>query len=468
MELSLESHQPARRALSIEELAVRTGESADRLREWHSVGILGLKQDGAFAMEDVEVVRLIQLCLRRGISVETLSRIETEQGSFLRRYLEMLYPPGFEPFYSLDEAAAEAQIDPEFARRLWHVCGPHEPSDILDGQDVAFFRSCKAMLDAGLPEEALFEGLRVYADSLARVAEAESRLFHFYVNERLRAGGLSGTALTERRLAAMDGLRPHMEPALRYFHRKGFMQAIRQDVILHLVEEESGAVPRSEGQLDVAVAFVDLSSFTSLAEAMGDEVAAEILRRFSELVRTATHALDGRVVKQIGDAFMLVFPEPRLAVLAALDIETRADQEAQFPAVRTGVHWGSVLYREGDYVGASVNLASRLASEAVPHQVLVTAAVRDNVGELANVEFVHVGKRHIKGMSRQFELFDARLADAPAHEKETDPVCGMELAPSEVTARLSFEGRQLAFCSEPCLRAFVSVPEHYPPAPSNH
>lgn len=455
----------SRRLLSIEELAGRTHESVERLREWHNLGLIG-GRDGSFTLEDVEIVRLIQLCLRRGIGVDALRRIE-EQGSFLRRYLETLYPPGFEPVYTLDEAAAEAGIDTELALRLWRVCGMHEPSDMLDAQDVAFFGSCKAMLEAGLPEEALFQGLRVYADSLARVAEAESRLFHFYVDERLRAGGLSGTALTEQRLAAMDGLQPHMEPALRYFHRKGFMQAIRQDVLLHLAEEEHGDAPRSEGQLEVAIAFVDLSSFTPLAEAMGDEVAAEILRRFSELVRGATHALDGRVVKQIGDAFMLVFPEPRLAVMAALDIDRRAAREPQFSAVRSGVHWGSVLYREGDYVGASVNLASRLASEALPHQVLVTAAVRDNVGELANVEFVHVGKRHIKGMSRQFELFDARLADAPAHEKETDPVCGMELAPSEVTARLLFEGRQLAFCSEPCLRAFVSAPERYSPALSN-
>ncbi len=459
---SLNQQRAGRPPLSIEDLASRTGESVERLREWRSLGLIGTKPGSSLALENVEIVRLIQLCLRRGISVDALSRIEREQGSFLRRYIETLYPPGFEPVFSLEEAAAEAGIETELAHRLWRICGMHEPSDMLDAQDAAFFRSCKAMLDAGLPEDALFQGLRVYADSLARVAEAESRLFHFYVNERLKAGGLSGTALTERRLAAMDGLQPHMEPALRYFHRKGFMQAIRQDVLLHLAEEEHGDTPRSEGQMEVALAFVDLSSFTPLAEAMGDDVAADVLRRFSELVRSATHALDGRVVKQIGDAFMLVFPEPRLAVMAALDIDRRAANEPQFPAVRTGVHWGSVLYREGDYVGANVNLASRLASEAGPHQVLVTAAVHQEAQDLTNVEFVHVGKRHVKGVSRELELWDARMADERASEKETDPVCGMELAPAEVSARLTFEGRQLAFCSEPCLRTFVGAPERYP------
>ncbi|MBI5287587.1 MAG: YHS domain-containing protein [Chloroflexi bacterium] len=455
---------PGRPTLSIEDLAARAGESVGQLREWHALGLIGKKGANSFALEDVEIARLIQLCLRRGISIDALSRIENEQGSFIRRYLETLYPPGFEPRYSLEEAAAEARVDIELTKRLWSVCGLHEPTDLLNSQDVAFFRSCKAMLEAGLPEDALFQGLRVYADSLARVAEAESRLFHFYVNERLKAGGLSGTALTEQRLAAMDGLQPHMEPTLRYFHRKGFMQAIRQDVVLHLAEEEHRDGRRSEGQMEIALAFVDLSSFTPLAEAMGDDVAADVLRRFSELVRTATHALDGRVVKQIGDSFMLVFPEPRAAVMAALDIDRRAADEPQFPAVRTGVHWGSVLYREGDYVGATVNLASRLTSEARPHQVLVTAAVHREVQDLPNVEFLYVGKRHVKGVSRELELFDARMIDTRASEKETDPVCGMELAPTEVSAQLTFEGRNLAFCSEACLKTFVGAPKRYPPA----
>jgi YHS domain-containing protein len=42
-----------------------------------------------------------------------------------------------------------------------------------------------------------------------------------------------------------------------------------------------------------------------------------------------------------------------------------------------------------------------------------------------------------------------------------DPVCGMELGPGEVAARLSLDGRDQAFCSEDCLRKFVRAPEKY-------
>ena len=450
-----------RRLISLEDLVARTGEPVERLREWHRLGLIGNERDGTFSFEDTEVIGLIQHCLRRGIDASALLGLDEAPGRFLRRYLDTLYPPGLEPAYSLEEAAARAGIDVELANRLWRICGTHEPQDMLDAQDVAFFASCKAMMEAGLPEDALFQGLRVFADSLTRVAEAESRLFHFYIDVRLRAGGLTGAALTERRLAAMDALEPHMEPALRYFHRKGAMQATRHDVLLHLAEGTHDDTHRSEGQMEVAIVFVDLARFTPLAEAMGDEVAADVLRRFSELVRAATHVFDGRVVKQIGDAFMLVFPEARLAVMAAIEIDRRAAEEPQFSAVRSGVHSGSVLYREGDYVGASVNLASRLASEASPHEVLVTAAVRNDVDDAPDIVFVPIGTRRVKGVLAELELFDARPAGALAMAKETDLVCGMELAPPDVSARLSFSNRDLAFCSEGCLRAFVSAPEQY-------
>ena len=37
----------------------------------------------------------------------------------------------------------------------------------------------------------------------------------------------------------------------------------------------------------------------------------------------------------------------------------------------------------------------------------------------------------------------------------------MELGPEELTARLSLEGVERAFCSEACLRKFVASPEAY-------
>jgi class 3 adenylate cyclase len=237
---------------------------------------------------------------------------------------------------------------------------------------------------------------------------------------------------------------------------------MRENVVLALAEETGlsgeGGVP---GQLTVAIAFVDLSSFTPLAEAMGDLKAAEVLNRFSSLVRDAAGHWQGRVVKQIGDGFMLVFPEARSAVGCVLEIRARASEEPQFPAVRSGVHWGSVLYREGDYVGANVIIASRLSVEAGRHQVLLTEAARREAVGLDGMELVRLGRRRFKGLAEEIEVFEVRAAAEQREAKAVDPVCAMELASAEVAASLMIGGQQVAFCSEECLRRYVASPQRY-------
>jgi len=335
--------------------------------------------------------------------------------------------------------------------------------DSVTAADLDMLTGCKVALDAGLPEEALVQLWRVFADALGRVAEAEIRLFHFYVHERLRAAGLSGPKLHQLSNESGERLLALVEPAMLYFHRKGMAQAVLDDVQLHLAPDASAArTEEAPGQLPAAVMFVDLSSFTPLTEAMGDLKAAQVLERFAALVRDAAVRWKGRVVKQIGDAFMLVFFDARSALRCALEIEMRASGEPSFPAVRSGVHWGPVLYREGDYVGANVNIAARLAEAAGRHDILVSAALRREAGGLPDIEFVPLGKRPLKGVAEELELFEARVPRTDVAVRAVDPVCGMELAPEEVAARLSLGGAERLFCSEACLRQFMAAQQRYP------
>jgi class 3 adenylate cyclase/YHS domain-containing protein len=190
---------------------------------------------------------------------------------------------------------------------------------------------------------------------------------------------------------------------------------------------------------------------------MGDEVAAQVLDRFSELVRASVIRWEGRVVKQIGD----VFQEPRAALACALEVESRTADEPQFPAARAGIHWGTVLYRSGDYVGSNVNIASRLCTDAGRHQILVTDEVRKEARDLPDIEFVRLGKRKLKGLAENIVLFEARSSEAVAADKFIDPVCGMELSAAEVAASLTSDGVERSFCSDDCLRKFVVAPEKY-------
>jgi class 3 adenylate cyclase len=442
--------------LSLEELARRTGETPEQLWRWRSLRLIGAEDQETFGPEDVEYVRLIQLSLQRGISAETIARAEAEEKGFLRHYVDQLFPAGIGPTYHLAEAVTMVGLDLDLVRRLQEVSGSRGSKEVLDKEDVEILRGWKVVLEAGLPAEALPQLVRVYTDALGRVAEAEARLFHFYVHERLRDGGLAGLELHHTTEAACRSMRQLIEPALLYFHRQGTAMASRKDMLMHLAEYDGRAESRAApAQLRLAIAFLDLASFTPMTESMGDVAAAQVVERFSELVREVVGRHHGRVVERIGDAFMVVFAEPRSAVACALEIEQRASHEAQFPAVRGGIHCGPVLYREGDYVGSNVNIASRVAGEARRHQVLVTAVVRKEAGALSEVDFAPLGKRRLKGLADERELFEARPRTAQQRNTVVDPVRGMELTRAGIAASLSLEGAEHAFCSERCLRLFV-------------
>ena len=195
-------------------------------------------------------------------------------------------------------------------------------------------------------------------------------------------------------------------------------------------------------------------------EAMGDAAAAGVVERFSDMVRDKAADCDGQVLKQIGDEFMLVFPDPQRAVSFGIGMQQVAAAEPRFPALRIGAQSGPILYREGDYVGANVNLAARVTSAAMRNQFLVTDAVCQAV-DLEGVEFDLVGSRSLKGVSEPVDLFEVRAGDERA-ARTPDPVCGMELDEESAEARLAWQGHHLLFCSEGCLRRFLQDPDRYP------
>ena len=109
-----------------------------------------------------------------------------------------------------------------------------------------------------------------------------------------------------------------------------------------------------------------------------------------------------------------------------------------------------------------MNVAARLADEAGRHQVLVSEALRRQAAGAPAVDFVPLGKRRLKGVADQIELFEVvRRTEARAGRRQVDPVCGMELGAGEPAARLAFEGRERVFCSQGCLQRFVATPERY-------
>jgi hypothetical protein len=132
-------------------------------------------------------------------------------------------------------------------RRLWEAAGLE--AELVDDEDMEALRALKPAIDAGFPEEALLQLVRVFADAMHRVADAETRLFHFYVRGALEARGLSEGALADAVWNAGAEVSRLDEPTLRYFHRKALRHAIADTAALELAQQ-AGLVglPETAGQ----------------------------------------------------------------------------------------------------------------------------------------------------------------------------------------------------------------------------
>jgi adenylate cyclase len=148
-----------------------------------------------------------------------------------------------------------------------------------------------------------------------------------------------------------------------------------------------------------AIAFADLAGYTQLTEQQGDAEAASTVERF---VADVTHTLpdEARIVKTIGDEVMLVSSDPAALADWAVGFQALASGP-QRP--RIGIHAGEVLYRDGDYYGREVNLASRVAARAAAGEVLVTREIVD-LAE-SHQEFERIGEVKLKGFSDATELY---------------------------------------------------------------
>ncbi len=411
----------------------------------------------ALAADSPDRARLLRFARSRGITDAALAEAARTQGDLFSRYVEFLgESSGTER--SLEEAAELLGLDVAFVQRLWVAGGLGDQHEVFD-DDLESLRGVVAAIDAGFPADALLQIARVFGDALGRVADVEVRLFHFHIQEQLRASGLRGDELSAATTKSGERLLGLIEPTILYYHRKAWQRALREDLLLHLAQDVAPA-DAPIGQLTVAVMFVDLSGFTALTESMGDVAAAGILDRFSDLVRLAAANSDGRVTKQIGDEFMLVFPDATAAVVCGLAIAEQAAREHAFPKMRMGAHSGTVLYRDGDYLGTTVNVAARAAGEAQRGEFVVTTDVRTAARDLPAVQWVPLGAQDLRGLSEPIDLYRVhRPDDKPL--RVADPVCSMELDPQRCAFRTLWHGRTLWFCSESCRERFLTAPERY-------
>ena len=173
----------------------------------------------------------------------------------------------------------------------------------------------------------------------------------------------------------------------------------------------------------VTFLFTDLEGSTRLWEEF-PEAMRDALARHDELLREAVEKRGGYVVKTTGDGLHATFSTAHDAVLAAIDAQLALEAEPwSLPRplrARMGLHTGETEIRDGDYYGAAVNRAARVAAVAHGGQIVCSrtteAIVRDDLPP--ETRLIDLGEHRLRDLARPVEVFqiahDGLSRDFPA------------------------------------------------------
>ena len=172
----------------------------------------------------------------------------------------------------------------------------------------------------------------------------------------------------------------------------------------------------------LTVLFTDVVGSTGYFDRFGDTAGLLLLHRHDHLVIAAVEEFQGSVIKTIGDSVMAEFPEPQLAVVAAIEIQRRLFEQNQERAdserlhVRAGINAGVGFRRGNDLLGDAVNVAARLTKLSGPAQILVSRSVWEATLD-SDIWYKPIGRPSLEGKAETEEIYEVIWTDSEVYQQ---------------------------------------------------
>jgi adenylate cyclase len=392
-----------------QEVAQRAGVDPDYLDRLVELGILTPAAGDAFSPGDALRARWLQSLERAGVPLEGLAAA-VRDGVLSFSFLDV---GAYDRFAGLSgttfqQLSAQTGIPLELLGVVREAVGfaAPGPQDTIHHNELSVVPVIQAQLAKGFRPVVIEGWLRVYGDSLRRIAETEAAGWNSEVEMALLASGMTEAEMLQAQADLGSQMTPLIEQALLAIYHGQQEHAWTQVFVEHVegALDRAGLYRRLERP--PAMCFLDLTGYTRLTQERGDEAAADLAARLAGLVRRSARAHGGTPVKWLGDGVMFFFREPAAAALAALEMAEVVGRQG-LPPAHVGIHAGPVVFQEGDYFGRTVNLAARIAEYARPGEVLVSQEVVDAAAG-GPVAFTEIGPVELKGVPGTLRLHTAR------------------------------------------------------------
>ena len=196
---------------------------------------------------------------------------------------------------------------------------------------------------------------------------------------------------------------------------------------------DTGQNPKaSYSHLSKTVLFTDIVGSTAYFESHGDDRGMAMIERHNQLLFPMVERNDGRIIKTIGDAIMACFDQSADAVKAAVMMQYKLKEHNKACGandrirIRIGINHGEVIERDGDLYGDVVNAAARVEALARGDQILISAAVEDQLGDDFLVERAMYDAFHVKGKEEPLRVLEV-IWDKEAKKAAHDPSQGLAI-----------------------------------------
>lgn len=360
--------------------------------------------DGLDSGIRLERTELIAWLLEQGFDVE---QIRGESAPMLMPARRVL---GDDCSYVSARAISEAYgIDLELLQRIMGVLGLPRVDDpdavVYLRADAEAAARQQQLIEIGLDPDRVVLMVRRLVEGLSRAVPA----MRYGVMSAVLHPGITELQVAQAHEALARQIAPLLGPMVSDIMFVQLRRAVEGE---ELNAGERAAGKPLPGARLLAVAFADMVGFTRLGEAVPPEDLVQLVELLADLAREIASP-PVRLVKTIGDAVMLICPDPVKLIHAMLELSEAANRDKTLPELRIGIASGWAVSRARDWFGSPVNVASRVTEVALPGAVLVAGSARDAIGDAEGLAWSYAGAPRLKGVRGRTKLFQAYRAVDP-------------------------------------------------------
>lgn len=200
----------------------------------------------------------------------------------------------------------------------------------------------------------------------------------------------------------------------------------------------------------------DLAGYTALTEAHGGASAAQLVRKYVQLVDSALVG-SARLFQRIGDQVVILSDSASDMLNTALRLNKMTGDEHHFLSIHSGLHYGPVFMDGNSLYGSTINVAARIMNIAQRGEILCSQSFISQLPELTDVK--SVGKYKLKNIAEECELF--LINESIQDVFLIDPVCHMQIDVFKSNLTADYNEVTYHFCSIDCRERFNAAPDQF-------